>query len=974
MKNREEVISLLDKSNAILTEVNRKYRSLIKNLQGIVFRCQNNPAYTMEFISEGCLAITGHTPQAFLKGEVCFGDIIEPDDNEMLWNEVQKAIVEKRPFELAYRIRDAAGNIKYLRESGHPVFDKNGNIEALEGFITDVTKLKKIASELAKEKEILEKYINTSASIFVVINREQKIELINQKGCEILGWQRHEILNKNWFEGFISKNEKRTIKSLFNEIIEGNIEPPELDNVIITKDKKRKLIQWRGTTLKDDNGKVMSLLISGVDITEQKKVALELQLSEAKNRAILQAIPDLLFIISEQGVYLDAHASDPALFFAPVDELIGKNLADYLPKDISESIMGAFQRSKITGLPQSLEYKIPVKESLKYFESRITPIDQESYLVMVRDITKKKKEELLKDQIRNILRLITENISLWDIACEIITTVEEHLENCLAAILVLDEEQRKLHTLAAPNLPQGFSHSVECIALGEKGGGCGTAAFPTKKVLISEIATDPRWADFKELPLKHGLKSCWSFPILSSNKKVLGAFAIYCDHIRTPSKTEKEMVADMTQLASVAIDQHNVNIALENSNNQLEDYANELEKRVAERTKEVNDTVKKLVEANLNLEDQVQTTKAAKKRALESQALIANVAKNFPKGVILVFNTDMELVLIDGEELNKLRLTKSDFEGKSIDAFPMFSNKQKDKMKENVQSTLNGQHLSFETTLEENTYAANSIPLFVDNKITWALFVYDNVSEQKRVEHNMKEALKKEQELNELKSRFISMASHEFRTPLTAILSSATLIGRLNQAGEEERRMKYVKQIESNVENLVIILNDFLSLSKLEEGKTNFQPELFDLVQLSQLVVDEIETGKKDGQKIVLNHDQPTIFVNLDSKLTRHVLVNLISNAIKYSAENTKIDIAITSKDNKALIQVSDQGIGIPSEEYGNLFDRFFRAKNATNIQGTGLGLHIVKQYTELMGGTVTFKSEVGRGTTFFVEFEMEKN
>ena len=247
--------------------------------------------------------------------------------------------------------------------------------------------------------------------------------------------------------------------------------------------------------------------------------------------------------------------------------------------------------------------------------------------------------------------------------------------------------------------------------------------------------------------------------------------------------------------------------------------------------------------------------------------------------------------------------------------------------------------------------------------------VYSNISEQKRAELDIKEALKKEQELNELKSRFVSMASHEFRTPLTAILSSATLIGKLNQPGKEERREKYVKQIESNVQNLVVILNDFLSMSRLEEGKTSFQPEPFDLVQLSKLVVDEIETSKKEGQKITLKHDRPTILVTLDSKLMRHILVNLISNAIKYSAENTKIDIAITSQDNKAMIQVSDQGIGISPEEHYNLFDRFFRAKNATNIQGTGLGLHIVKQYTELMGGTVNFKSEVGKGTTFFVEF-----
>ena len=123
MKNQNENHSLPDKSNSILAEVNRKYSSLVENLHGIVFRCQNNRAYTMEYISEGCLFVTGHTRQTFLNGEVKFGEIIEPEDREMVWNNIQQAIDEKRSFELAYRIRDKMGNIKHLHESGHPVFD-----------------------------------------------------------------------------------------------------------------------------------------------------------------------------------------------------------------------------------------------------------------------------------------------------------------------------------------------------------------------------------------------------------------------------------------------------------------------------------------------------------------------------------------------------------------------------------------------------------------------------------------------------------------------------------------------------------------------------------------------------------------------------------------------------------------------------------------------------------------------------------
>ena len=965
----QETNAILQQTNFSLQESNRKYGTLIDNLQGIVFRCRNDRNYTMEYISVGCLPITDYKPQEFLKEKVQFGQIIVPDDRDRAWNDIQKAIAEKRPFDLIFRIHDKRGNIKYMRETGRAIFNTNGNIEVLEGFMADVTEQKKVAFELAKEKEMLQKYIHTAASIFVVINKDQNIELINQKGCEILGWPRNEILNKNWFESFIPKKEKRKITALFNEIIHGNVEPPDLyENVILTKSKKRKLIQWRSAILKDDKGKVLALLISGVDITEQKKVELELQLSESKNRAILQAMPDLLFIISEQGVYLDAHVPDPALLFVTKDELIGKNITDHLPKDISERVMAAFQKSKKTGLPQMLEHQLSIKEEQKYFESRITAIDEESFLVITRDITNKKQEELLKDQIRTILGLITEDKSLEKIAHKIIETVERHVGNCMASILVLDEEQQTLNKLAVPNLPEGFNKGIEGVGIGDRVGSCGTAAFLKKEVIVADIANDPLWTEHKELALEHGLKSCWSSPILSSKKKVLGTFAIYCDHVRTPQKNEREIVADMTQLASVAIEQYNINETLQKNREQLEEYAHDLEDKVAERTKEVTSTVQKLVEANLNLEDQIMTTKAAENKALASQALFNAIAKNFPKGAISVFNTDMEFVHVDGEDFNNFDFDKTDFEGKRVDDVPLLPEKLKNKIKGDIQKTLSGKHLSFELEFDGESYSANSIPLYADKEITWALFVYSNITDQKRVQHELRKALEIEQELNELKSRFISMASHEFRTPLSAILSSAILIGKQNEAGKEEKRRKYVKQIENNVRNLVVILNDFLSLSKLEEGKIAFHPELFDMVALSESILDEIENSKKKGQDLFFEYSPDTISVDLDPKLMRHVLTNLLSNAIKYSEENTSIHVKIKSNDEKILITVTDQGIGISKEEQEFLFGRFFRAKNATNIQGTGLGLHIVKQYTELMGGTVSFTSEVDKGSTFNVE------
>ena len=228
-------------------------------------------------------------------------------------------------------------------------------------------------------------------------------------------------------------------------------------------------------------------------------------------------------------------------------------------------------------------------------------------------------------------------------------------------------------------------------------------------------------------------------------------------------------------------------------------------------------------------------------------------------------------------------------------------------------------------------------------------------------------ALKKERELNELKSRFVSMASHEFRTPLSTILSSAALIGKYTNGEQQEKRIKHIDRIKSAVNNLTGILNDFLSLSKLEEGKIDNQPEPFDFNILCGEIAEDIQGLLKEGQKIEHSADQQTP-VTLDRRIMKNILFNLMSNAIKYSPENSTIFCQTLLKDNELIINIKDEGMGIPKPDQEYLFTRFFRATNVTNIQGTGLGLNIVKRYVDLMNGNISFESEEGKGSVFTIK------
>jgi PAS domain S-box-containing protein len=228
-------------------------------------------------------------------------------------------------------------------------------------------------------------------------------------------------------------------------------------------------------------------------------------------------------------------------------------------------------------------------------------------------------------------------------------------------------------------------------------------------------------------------------------------------------------------------------------------------------------------------------------------------------------------------------------------------------------------------------------------------------------------ALSKEKELGELKSRFVAMASHEFRTPLTTIASAADLIEKFKETTDQERREKYLSKIKASIQNLTMILEEFLSVGKLEEGKIEAHYVYFNLPELILEITSDLKNILKPGQTIIHKHTGSDM-VLLDPSLIRKIMINICSNAIKFSPENTRVQIS-SHQGSQLNLQVADQGMGIPAEDQKHLFDRFFRAGNALNIKGTGLGLHIVAQYVALMHGQIAIKSTEGEGTTVNILF-----
>ena len=248
------------------------------------------------------------------------------------------------------------------------------------------------------------------------------------------------------------------------------------------------------------------------------------------------------------------------------------------------------------------------------------------------------------------------------------------------------------------------------------------------------------------------------------------------------------------------------------------------------------------------------------------------------------------------------------------------------------------------------------------------------VVRRKDAEYKIKESLRKERDLNELKTKFLSLVSHEFKTPLSGILSSTSLLAKYKETNQQDKRDKHINTIKSKVKYLDNILNDFLSVERLESGKVNYKFSNFPLSKVLNEVVYDANMMLKMGQKINYPQNIDEINLDFDEKILELIFSNLLRNAIKYSSENSIIDIRVMDKGNELLVEFEDNGMGIPKKEQKYIFNRYFRAENALLSQGTGIGLNIVKSHLESLGGNISFESKEMQGSTFTIKIPISNN
>lgn len=389
---------------------------------------------------------------------------------------------------------------------------------------------------------------------------------------------------------------------------------------------------------------------------------------------------------------------------------------------------------------------------------------------------------------------------------------------------------------------------------------------------------------------------------------------------------------------------------------ELEQYNLRLEEQVRFRTSELEITNQELVR-------EIEERKVMEERLRKSQLMYKAVANNFPDGIIGVLDKDLRYVFVEGKELDNSTPRIG------IDATPPpdVAGALIRDAEAKLRPVFDGRNVQFEVNVGRAFYEVVATPFAaVGGLIQEILIVVRNITRHKKFEEDLLRSLEKERQLNVLKSRFVTSVSHEFRTPLTTILSSVYLLE--NYRGDEvTQKTTHLNRIKRSVNTLTELLDDFLSLGKLEEGKIRVTYSEFALRSFLEEIREEMEAIKKKDQVIQVGFDGADDKIVLDRTLLANIMNNLLSNAIKYTHDNGIINVTTVIRDGNLWIQIADNGMGIPEKEQKHIFKRFFRAQNAVNIQGTGLGLNLVRKYVRLLKGHVSFSSKVDSGTVFTV-------
>jgi PAS domain S-box-containing protein len=592
-------------------------------------------------------------------------------------------------------------------------------------------------------------------------------------------------------------------------------------------------------------------------------------------------------------------------------ELSKAEWADYWARLQRQEIISYTKRLR-TQDEQSLYAHV----SMHYLQKQ----EQAFACVFIQDITESYLNEKVSQAEKELLEQIALNKPIKESVNHFLLQIESFIPDLLCSILLLDNNSQQVRHFAAPSLPDSYNRMIDGALIGPKAGSCGTAAFLKQAVIVSDIAQDPLWQDYRELALMHQLQACWSFPLFSSQQKVLGTFACYYGTVRTPSHTELRIAEQICGRLSMLLERSIANEALRSSEAEMQALL---------------------------------------------QAVPDSIFKINKEGIFESFKADNLEDLIMAPQLIKGAHLHDVFDA-PMATFMMSTIR-------NVITSGKASTVEYEAVnqrAEMQNYEARIVPSGIRHVICFVR----NITEKAQFAKELEEARQKAEEAAKAKSVFLSNMSHEIRTPMNAIVGLSQL---LHQEKLSLRGFENLRAIQFSAENLLTIINDILDLSKMEAGKLSLEEKEFDLRQLIedlqrtfQFTADE----KKLDFQVILQEQVPQK-VKGDRVRLNQILINLLGNAFKFTHQGF-VRLSVKVLESKAeghslCFSVQDTGIGIPESQLSSIFEMFTQARNnQSKLEGTGLGLAITKQLVDLQQGQVSVQSRLNEGSTFEIRLQ----
>ncbi len=473
----------------------------------------------------------------------------------------------------------------------------------------------KLRENEAKYRQLVE----NANCIIVQFDREGNVTFLNEFAESFFGYSQAEIIGKSAFWTLISETDlskNHNVAMIRDFLIHPDRDFKNQENENIRRNGERVWIAWRSQALRDRKGRLRGLLCIGTDISDRKKAEIALQDSASELRALFGAMNDVIFVIDTEGRYLKIAPTNPSLLYKPSAELIGQTLHDMLPPETADFFLSQIQLTASTKQNHSLEYSLQIDNREIWFVANISPMQENTVIWMARDITQRKQAENWLAGQKQILEMIAKSTPLSDTLNAVVKIIEQQSKDVMGSILLLDKEGEHLIHGAAPSLPEIYNAAVHGTAIGPNVGSCGTAVYRKESVIVTDIASDPLWANYRDFTLNLGLRACWSTPLLSSQGQVLGTFAMYYSQPHTPQDFEWELIEVASSLAGIAIERKQAEESLQQLNEDLEN-------RVIERTSELSKALKQL-------QTEIAERQETEQELTESERRFQKLAANLP--------------------------------------------------------------------------------------------------------------------------------------------------------------------------------------------------------------------------------------------------------------------------------------------------------------------------------------------------------